>query len=193
MPHRETELLADHYYHVYNRGVAGNVVFFSPDNYLYFVRLLARNAARYAVTIVAYCLMPNHYHLLLTPTRDHNASKFMHSVASSYSQALNQRLGRQGPLFQGRFRAVWVDREAYLTHVARYIHANPVMAGLVTRAEAWPYSDYAEVIGIRPVAQRDGSLVPERFETGAAYREFVEGYVMDAQAARQFERYFLDL
>jgi putative transposase len=192
MPRRKTEFLADHYYHVYNRGVGAETLFPSPENYLYFIRLLLRNGTRYAVTVVAYCLMPNHYHLLLRPHRDHNGSKLMHSLASSYSQALNQRLQRRGPLFQGRFCAIWVDRDEYLTQVARYIHANPVVAGLVAKAEAWPYSDYAQLIGITNPAQSAGGLVPVWFPTGAAYRGFVEGYVSDAKEARRFERYLID-
>jgi len=192
MPRRQTEFLADHYYHVYNRGVGGQTLSPEPENYRYFIRLLLRKARRYGVSVVAYCLMPNHYHLLLKPERDDDVGHLMRSLASSYSQALNLRLQRQGPLFQGRFRAIWIDRDEYLTHVARYIHANPVVAGLVAQAEAWPYSDYARHIAITDSAQGDQGLVPAWFLTGAAYREFVEDYVVDRKQAREFERYLIE-
>ncbi len=192
MPRRKTQFLADHYYHVYNRGVGRETLFPEPENYRYFIRVLLRSATRYAVTVMAYCLMPNHYHLLLKPERDDSVSQLMRSLANSYSQALNQRLHRRGPLFQGRFCAIWVDRDEYLTHVARYIHANPVVAGLVAKAEAWPYSDYAQHVGIPDPAQGDQGLVPVWFPTGAAYRAFVEDYVIEAKEARRLERYLID-
>jgi len=192
MPRRQTEFLADHYYHVYNRGVGGETLFPELENYRYLIRLLLRNARRYAVSVIAYCLMPNHYHLLLKPERDDGVGHLMRSLASSYSQALNLRLQRQGPLFQGRFRAIWIDRDEYLTHVARYIHANPVVAGLVAQAEAWPYSDYTRHIAITDPAQGDQGLVPVWFLTGAAYREFVEDYVVDRKQAGEFERYLME-
>ena len=118
-----------------------------PENYLYLLRLLKKNVNRYALSIAAYCLMPNHYHLLLKSTRDNTAAPFMQSVFGAYVQAVNRQQQRQGPLFQGRFRAILIDREGYFAHLARYIHANPVLAGLAETPQAWPYSNYQDIIG----------------------------------------------
>ena len=145
--------LTNHYYHIYNRGVNRETIFFSDKNYLYFTHLLKKNMARYSVVIVAYCLMPNHFHFLLTPRENDNVSKFMSSLFGSYTQAINKQQGRQGPLFQGRFCATVVDKDEYLAHLARYIHLNPVMAGFVNAPEAWAYSNYLDVIG-----RREGTL-----------------------------------
>ena len=72
MPFRRVPFLANHYYHIYNRGVNHNNIIFSPDNYTYLLRLLKKNLNRYTISIVAYCLLPNHYHFLLKPERDDN-------------------------------------------------------------------------------------------------------------------------
>ena len=90
-----------HYYHVYNRGVDRGDIFFSPENHTY-LRLLQKNRDRYAVTVVAYCLLPNHYHLLLKPTQDDNLPLFVKSTFGSYSQGVNEQQSRVGPLIPGR-------------------------------------------------------------------------------------------
>ena len=101
MPFRRIPFLANHYYHIYNRGVNRNDIFFSPDNYIYLLRLLKKNLGRYTISIAAYCLLPNHYHFLLKPEQDDNLHLFMKSLFGSYSQAINKQQNRQGPLLQG--------------------------------------------------------------------------------------------
>ncbi|MBL7066221.1 MAG: transposase [Anaerolineae bacterium] len=192
MPFRRIPFLANHYYHIYNRGVNRGDIFFSPDNYIYFLRLLKKNLGRYAISIVAYCLLLNHYHFLLKPERDNNLPLFIKSLFGSYSQAVNKQQGRQGPLFQGRYRAIWVDEEEYLVHLARYIHLNPVTAGLVVTPQAWPYSNYLDVIGQRAGTLKDTTLVPERFPTGDAYRQFVKDYLCHGQTIAGLEKYLLE-
>jgi putative transposase len=192
MPTRSVLFLADHYYHIYNRGVNREKIFFSSENYLYCIRLLKKNLARYSITIVAYCLMPNHFHFLLKPGQDNNVSQFMKSLFTSYVQAVNKQQGRQGPLFQGRFCAVVVDKEEYLVHLVRYIHLNPAMAKLVSTPEAWTYSNYRDVIGQREGTLKDATLVPGRFPTGEAYRQFVEEYMQHTQEIEGFEKYKLE-
>jgi REP element-mobilizing transposase RayT len=191
MPFRRIPFLANHYYHIYNRGVNRGDIFFSPDNYIYFLRLLKKNLGRYAISIVAYCLLHNHYHFLLKPERDNSLPLFIKSLFGSYSQAVNKQQGRQGPLFQGRYRAIWVDEEKYLVHLARYIHLNPVTAGLVVTPQAWPYSNYLDVIGQRAGTLKDTTLVPDRFPTGDAYRQFVENYLCHGQTIAGLEKYLL--
>lgn len=192
MPFRRTPFLANHYYHIYNRGVNRSDIFFLPDNYIYLLRLLKKNLNRYTISIVAYCLLSNHYHFLLRPERDNNLHLFVKSLFGSYSQAINKQQDRQGPLFQGRYRSIWVDEEEYLVHLARYIHLNPVTAGLVSTPQAWPYSNYLDVIGQRPGTLKDTALVPERFPTSDAYRQFVEDYLDHGQAIEGLEKYLLE-
>ncbi|HZD56862.1 MAG TPA: transposase [Anaerolineales bacterium] len=192
MPARATPFLADHYYHIYNRGVNKAITFFEEENYRYFVRLLKKNLARYSIRIVAYCLMPNHFHLLLNPSQNDNLSAFMKSLLGSYSQAINKQRIRQGPLYQGRFQSIVVDKEEYLIHLARYIHTNPVNAEMVKSPRDWQYSNYLDIIGRRGGTLKDSSIVPERFPTGGEYRKFVEEYWQDTRKLKELEKYLID-
>jgi len=148
MPRRRIPFRSNHFYHIYNRGINQDLIFFSPDNYHYFQRLLRRNIRRYHIAVVAYCLLPNHYHFLLKPRKDNNLSQFMNSLFGSYTQAVNKQQGRLGPLFQGRFHAILVDKEEYLIHLARYIHLNPVISELSNAVHEWLFLNYVDVVAL---------------------------------------------
>jgi len=147
-------------------------IFFREPNYRYFVEVVRKSLQRHAIDLIAYCLMPNHFHVLLRSRLDDAPRKFMSSVQGSYAQAINRQRGRSGPLFQGRFRCVRVECDEQLMHVAGYIHLNPVRAGLVVRPQDWVYSNYADVIGMRTGGISDSALVPGQFATGDAYGQF---------------------
>src|SRR5579872_2945114 len=140
MPRRRVELQIGEFYHVYNRGVDGQPTFFDPDNYGFFLRKLRQFVTQRSVSpaadVVAYCLMPNHYHLLLQVVGD-ELSVAMQSFLQAYVQAINRRRERTGPLFDSRFQAIHVDRREYLLHLSRYIHLNPVEARLAKHPEDW--------------------------------------------------------
>ena len=192
MPSRRTPFLAHHYYHIYNRGVDRGKIYFSTENYLYFIQLLHNNLERYTINIIAYCLMPNHFHLLIMPELDDNLSSFMKSLLGSYSQALNKERERCGPLFQSRFQSILIDNETYLIHLARYIHLNPFEAGLAEAVAEWQFSNYLDIIGLRPGKLKDTSLVPDRFLTGDEYRKFVEDYWQEWKEMQELEEYLFD-
>lgn len=187
MPRRTVPLIADEYYHLYNRGVNRQTIFFEQENYSFFLRGLRRyligetknseffkNSEFSTTIIIAYCLMPNHYHLLVRPHSD-QLSRQMQRFSISYTRAVNKRYGRVGPLFQGQFQATHVDKDAYLTHLSRYIHLNPVAAGLVARPQDWTYSSYRDIIGLRDGTLPRPAAVLEQFPSTAVYRDFVEG------------------
>ena len=192
MPNRWIPFLANHYYHVYNRGVNGALIFFCDENYRYLLRLLRKNLDRHDVAIVAYCLLPNHYHFLLMPSQDDNLHLMMKGLFGSYSQAVNKQQNRQGPLFQGRFRSILVDKDEYLVHLARYIHLNPVSAGIVRAPQYWTYSNYPDLIGQRAGKLTDSSLVPARFPDGVSYRQFVEDGLKVSRKLLDIEKYLLE-
>ena len=192
MPARKLKFLANRYYHIYNRGVNHGAIFFLEDNYTYLLRLLKKNHKRYQISIAAYCLMPNHYHLLLKSHHDDTIATFMQSLFGAYTQAVNRQQNRQGTLFQGRFQAILVDEEGYFSHVACYIHANPVLAGLTRTCQDWRYSNYLDVIGERTGTLKNDDVVPARFATGAVYQQFVEAYITDRREIRGLARYFLE-
>ncbi len=175
MPYRKVELRAGEHYHIYNRGNNYADVFFERENYLYFLRQVRKYLLPEAVEIVAYCLMPNHYHLLLRLLAD-DLSTPMQGLSLSYTKAVNLHYGRVGALFQGRFKAVRVDRDEYLLHLSRYIHLNPLTAGLVKRAEDWEFSSYRDYIGLRSGTLPKPDIVLGQFPSGEAYRLFVESY-----------------
>ncbi len=93
------------------------------------------------LTLIAYCLLPNHYHYLIRQDGEHAAGLLPQRVFNSYSKAYNKRYGHSGTLFEGNYRVILVEQEAHLLHLSRYIHANPVIHGLVVDVANWPYSN----------------------------------------------------
>jgi len=192
MPYRGDAFAPGHYYHIYNRGVGKGLLFFNPGNYEYCLRLIKRYGQRYGATIIAYCLMPNHYHFCIRQETAQPLSKFINVLFNAYVQAVNEQQGRSGTLFEGRFRHVWVAREEYLVHLCRYIHLNPVRAGLVSQPEEWPYSNYQEWIGHRAETLKDEAFVRGLFPPPEAYRRFVADYRDEVKARESIQRYVWD-
>jgi putative transposase len=190
MPRRALPLLEGEYCHIYNRGNNRQNVFFERENYLFFLQRVRQyligesqtsqtsevsKTSEVWVDVVAYCLMPNHFHLLIRPNDD-QLSRRMQRFLISYTKAMNKRYDRVGALFQGQFQAVVVDRDEYLLHLSRYIHLNPVMAGLVRYPGDWEFSSYRDYVGSRPGTLPTPDVVLAQFPTPRAYQEFVEAY-----------------
>ena len=148
MPSRRTPFQSGNFYHIYNRGNNRQNIFFERDNYLHFLHLMREYLAGNGVDILAYCLMPNHYHFLVH-LQDENLSGAMHRLSVAYTKGINKRFNRSGSLFQGRFQSIHVNDPDYLIHLSRYIHLNPVKAGFVEQAEEWEFSSYSEYAGLR--------------------------------------------
>jgi len=181
-----------HYYHIYNRGNNRQDIFFEEKNYDYLVKLLEKNKEKYNLTIVAYCLMPNHYHLLIRQDGDSQISQFIRSTFQSYVQAINRAYDRSGRLFEKQGDGKEVDDEGYLMHVCRYIHLNPLEAGIVKRLEDWRYSNYPEFIGVRHRHLYENSLVNKWFESGKEYRQFVMEYFEEKNRYKEIEKYLFE-
>jgi putative transposase len=187
MPGRTTPFIAGEYYHIYNRGHNRQLIFFERENYLFFLRRVRKyligepqtsdvsKTSEVCATIVAYCLMPNHFHLLIRP-HDDQLSRRMQRFSISYTKAMNKRYDRVGALFQGQFRALHIERDEYLLHLSRYIHLNPTAGGLVKRAQDWEFSSYREYIGLRRGTLPRPAIVLSQFPDQEAYRAFVESY-----------------
>ncbi len=161
------------YYHVYNRGARRGRIFFSPENYEYCIRLLGRYRARYSIVVIAYCLMPNHYHLLVRQSSDIRVSKLINVTFNAYVQAVNKQQERSGTLFEGRFRFAHVDSLEYVDHLCRYIHLNPVKNGLVSLPDDWPYSSYQDWLARPSDTMIDLAFVKERFPDVQELRAFM--------------------
>ena len=173
MPYRGNVFAKDHCFHVFNRGAGKDLLFFNAGNYEYLLRLVKRYHKKNNVTLIAYCLMPNHYHFLLRQDSNEPLSKFINVLFNAYVQSVNQQQNRKGTLFEGRFRHVWIDRDEYLIHLCRYIHRNPLKAGLVSQPENWPYSNYLDWIGKRNGTLIDRTFIKAYFTSAEEYHQFV--------------------
>ena len=136
----------DAVYHVTSRGDRREAIFEGDVDRRGFLDVLALGLARFDAQVLAYCLMGNHYHLVVY-TRQANLSLLMRHANGVYTQDYNRRHGKVGHLFKGRFKAILVDREGYLLEVCRYVELNPVRAGMVGAAGAWPWSSYRAHVG----------------------------------------------
>jgi REP element-mobilizing transposase RayT len=138
------------FYHVINRGNAGEDVFKSLRDREKFLEYLETAASRFSIRIHTFCLMTNHYHLLVE-TPEANLSRAIQWINVSYAVYFNIKRERHGHLFQGRFKAVLVDADEYLKQLSRYIHLNPVRAKMVESASDYPWSSYSLFVGRKKV------------------------------------------
>lgn len=166
-------------YHVTVRGNARQPVFLDDADRSRFLAFLAREIFQHGWRCYAYCLMTNHFHLLVETPRP-GLARGMHRLNGTYSQSFNHRHGRVGHLFQGRYHSLLVEKDSYLLELSRYIVLNPVRARMVARAEGWAWSSFRATAGMAPVPQwlevrwllaQFGATVATAH---AAYRCFVE-------------------
>ncbi len=167
------------FYHITARGNEKRPIFLIEQDYLRFVSRFEPIYERYGVVIHSYVLMTNHYHVLVETPRA-NLSAALHDLNTAYTNYFNRRHDRVGHLFQGRYRSIVVEKDPYLLELSRYIHLNPVRAGMVKRPEAYRWSSYPSYLssGSCPgwlrrediLGQMDKSLGKGRRK----YREFVE-------------------
>lgn len=134
------------WYHVMNRGLAKQTIFHNEKSHQLFLNLLDEAHHRYQIQIHAYCLMKNHYHLLVhTPLP--NLGRAMRLINSLYTVKNNRLIGRDGPLFRGRYKAILVDADNYLLELSRYIHLNPCAAKISKMPEDYRWSSYKYFLG----------------------------------------------
>jgi len=197
MPRRLIPFVPDVYYHFYNRGNNRQAVFFEAANYLYFLRGMKKYISP-AASIIAYCLMPTHYHILIrvralqaqqisevSKTSEisrasevsRQVSRAMQKFLISYTKAINKRFERVGALFQGQFQAKPVQNYPHLLNLCVYIHANPVKDGLVSAPEDWIYSNYLEWLDERNGTLVDREFIREHFNSPDEYRKLVLEHV----------------
>lgn len=172
------------YYHVYNRGVNKQAIYLDEQDYVVFLGLLKRyldaepqkdkSGRLYPwlaeeVELLAYCLMPNHFHLFIYQVAPGRLMQLLKGVCTSYTMYFNRKYKRVGPLFQNNYRAVLVDNDSYLQHISRYIHLNP------KNYRQWEFSSLAYYVGKRTAAWVRPQRVLEMFESDA-YGTFVADY-----------------
>ena len=203
MPHKNTvkHFVENGIYHAYNRGVEKRKIFLDDQDYRVFLHLLKyylspTNAQadhpivktgnlnllrprplknlENEVELIAYCLLPNHFHLLLKQSSIDGMTKLLRRVATTYSLYFNRRYKRVGYLFQGNYKAVLIDNDPVLLHISRYIHLNPQELTRLTRLDlvSYPYSSYPYFLGLKTAGWLKPKLVLSLLNT--SYQEFVE-------------------
>lgn len=204
MPARIYPLVTNHYYHVYNRGVNRAPIFLSKTDYSRFVNLLrfynyCDHPVRFSkflllsvdqrkeiwtrlaktdvlVDIIAFCLIPNHFHLLLKQNDEKGISKLMANIQNGFARYVNLKYNRVGPLFQGQFKAIKIDSEEQLLHVSRYIHLNPytsAIVGNVNKLLNYEFSSFGEYILSKPFEICNKEIIFNYFHSDENYEKFV--------------------
>lgn len=142
MPRRRRTGSGGVIFHVINRGAKRARLFDQSLDYQAFEKLLTEYRERVQIPLLAYCLMPNHWHLVVWPERDGDLSRFMHLLTSTHAQRWNAQRGLSGvgAVYQGRFKAIPIQRDHHFLRVCRYVERNPLRAGLVPMAEEWRWS-----------------------------------------------------
>ena len=130
-------------YHVINRGNAQAEVFHKTQDYAAFVKLIGQACERLPMRVLAYCLMPNHFHLVLWPQHDGDLSCWMQWFLTSHVRRYHRHYGTSGHVWQGRFKAFPIQQDDHLLTVMRYVERNALRAGLVERAQDWPWASLA--------------------------------------------------
>lgn len=170
--------IPDGHYHVVSRGNNKQQVFLDARDHHIFLDVVAQTLSQFRWRCLTYCLMPNHYHLVVrTPNAD--LSGGMRHINSLYAQTFNRRHGRCGHLFQGRFGGRLIQSQLHLLESIRYVALNPVRAGLVRHPEEWPWSAHAELCGrsrkrLVSVDELLANFSATREAALVKYREFVE-------------------
>jgi putative transposase len=166
------------FYHVLTRGNQKQEIFLEDSDFLKYLEILFDYKNRYRFLLYAYVLMPNHVHLLME-TKEIPLSKILQGINQRYTMYFNWKYDTVGHLFQGRYKAILCDKDAYLLKLIKYIHYNPVKAGIVNSLDKYLWSSHGDFIKANPSRNVDSQLMLSLFseKVGAArrlYREFME-------------------
>jgi len=208
------------FYHIYNRGIEGREIFLEPEDYNVFLANLKRYLAPVAVearagykpdkpsvvsykqqmnlhgqvTLLAYCLMPNHFHLLVRQSIPRGITALMRRVCVNYCMYFNRKYDRQGSLFESIYKAVLIEDEPQLLHLTRYIHLNPISLKVsrfgpvstvtTARPDEYEYSSYSKYLNLQTLPWFDPQPILAMFSSGdnrhTSYQGFVEDYRLDS-------------
>lgn len=193
MPSRVIPFVNGEFYHVFNRGVAKVPIFNNVTDYKRFLKSMLYyqikgpkprlslfnpktinfNSTKKIVNIICYCLMPNHFHLLLEQAEETGITEFLSRISNSYTKYFNIKNNRQGPLFQGEFKAIHIETTEQLLHVSRYIHLNPLVDYIIKSIEKYPWSSYSEYVGLNNFDICSKEFILGEFESLNGYELFV--------------------
>lgn len=173
------------FYHVYNRGVNKQTIFRHADDYRVFLQLLKRHLSKETsfdksgreyknyydeIDLVAFCLMSNHFHLLIFQSDPDAMTKLLRSIGTAYTMYFNTKYKRVGHLFQNRFKASLISQDAYMEHISRYIHLNP------KNYKSWEYSSLQYYLGNKNASWVKPTYIMENFTIPQSYLKFLADY-----------------
>ncbi len=179
MPYRKELFQPNCFYHVYNRGILKRQIFFVDRDYEMFLSYLGRSLEKIqgAFLLHAYCLMPNHFHLIIEQRKESSLSGLIGGCVGVYVKYFNQCYKRKGGLFEGRFKAKLIQTDEYLLYVSKYIHRNPINAGLVRKGVDYKWSSYVSYLSElkQPFVETETILSCfKSYVGGGSYGDFVE-------------------
>lgn len=224
MPARQTEIVSGHYYHVFNRSPYGLELFLNERYYrrmqltlefyllenqqISLSKFLAKgkefreNLRRdwmkksRQIRVLSYCLMPNHFHLLIYQNSDMGIQNYLNQIQNSYAHYYNTKNHRYGPVFSGRFKAVLIESQEQLIHVSRYIHLNPITAYLVKNTDElvnYSWSSWNEYVGeLQWISLCDVKEILQYFKNIKSYVDFVKSDVQFQRDIKEAGRMLID-
>lgn len=188
----QRDFFEDGVYHLITRGNNKQNIFLYKKDYLRYLHYLNKYSQKFSIKIFAYCLMPNHTHLLVRQSNT-AISTFMQAINTAFAKYFNVRHSQVGHLFQGPFRHVPVDTDEYLLHLSRYIHLNPSSAGLVRKPEDYAWSSYRHYFGLEKIPFVDEKPILSYYSKDKTnqYKKFVESRI-DYQRELSIAKLFLE-
>lgn len=179
-----TPFYSNQFYHIYNRGNNGEKIFFTEENYAYFLRRYDHYISNFAETYV-YCLLPNHFHFIIKVIDKVKIVNQLRLFFLSYSKAINQQTGRTGSLFQKRFKRTIIEDNSSLIRATLYIHSNPVHHGMCEDFRNYVFSSYPLIISEK-IANLKRKEVLEWFGGRAGFIKAHEQKLADFDAEKFF-------
>ena len=201
------------YYHIFNRGVEKRKIFLDDQDYKMFsyylfvylkpldeillayprlpIRLQAKNLSD-EIDLISYCLMPNHFHLLLKQRTKNGFSKFIKQITNAYTEYFNKKYERTGSLMQGTFKSVKVNTDQQLIHLSRYIHLNPIVDNVVDELTAYPWSSYKDIISSKPKSLCKIEITLNLSGSAGNYEKFVKDQIDYAKELKKLEGLTVD-
>ncbi len=187
---RRTEVFQkDSVFHIYNRGCNKSKIFFEEENYEFLINKVRKYSKEFDISVIAYCLMPNHYHFILKQNSEMGLNKCVQNIFNSYTKAINKRYKRSGTLFEGKFKANEIFEDSTILEVCRYVRRNPLEAGLVKNLEDWQYSNYLEWIRLRNGDLCDEEFIANNFPNPHDYKKYVLDYYSTKQMLKKLKKY----
>lgn len=183
MPRQRRLTMPSGYFHVLNRGIRKTQLFHSRGDYRAFSTVLHRGLQRHPIQLVSYCVMPNHWHLVVGPIDPYRLSRFMQWVTGTHATRWHRhrKTTGQGPVYQGRFHAVAIESAAELVRVCRYVERNALRARLVRRAQDWPWCSLADRLRPEPSIP----IIPAVFLASNLWIDYVNAAVTERELLEQ--------